>query len=447
VQRSGCAGSTAISQRETWAGVKGEFLEHCYCGTSGSNCSTPDAADGSCRAELEAALETKDPATLLARFGGKDPKYPVAASLNKLLACEKASCRHSCTTETSCGDGVVQERSATFAGATTLTYKGQSVMCEDKYTPSGKGCAIEECDGGPSCDDQCFSLKCGNGLTQKGEECDDGNVAVGDGCDAQCQAEFECGDGKLDSQFGEQCEPPNTGAVCSLEQSMSNASACGCDSLCMRKVCGNGKVQDGEDCDPPNGANCDQNCKRAGLPECVACMIESDPLDRRGSNLLRSFLDGVPNDINPTPEVGCLADQTCYAALVCMLNSKCTTMPVSTACYCGTSSSEVEQCEDPSFVPKGPCASELRAAFKTQFGWEPDNEEVFGNYFNTSYESGKSTSTTRGPKALGFSTILAEAASITRDATTGVAAGAVLNDLTQAGKSPSEIERCAKACE
>src|SRR3954468_11681317 len=47
---------------------------------------------------------------------------------------------------------------------------------------------------------------CGNGIAEGNEECDDGNVQSGDGCDAECRKE-KCGNGRVDT--GEQCDPPS----------------------------------------------------------------------------------------------------------------------------------------------------------------------------------------------------------------------------------------------
>ncbi len=55
---------------------------------------------------------------------------------------------------------------------------------------------------------------CGNGTTEGGEECDDGNAEAGDGCRPDCTAEV-CGDGIQDA--GEDCDDGNTngGDTCS----------------------------------------------------------------------------------------------------------------------------------------------------------------------------------------------------------------------------------------
>jgi cysteine-rich repeat protein len=55
---------------------------------------------------------------------------------------------------------------------------------------------------------------CGNGLVEVGEQCDDGNGLIGDGCRPDCTVE-QCGDGTLDP--GEGCDDGNTanGDTCS----------------------------------------------------------------------------------------------------------------------------------------------------------------------------------------------------------------------------------------
>lgn len=42
---------------------------------------------------------------------------------------------------------------------------------------------------------------CGDGVTQGGEQCDDGNNASGDGCSATCQSETPAGDAKITSSW------------------------------------------------------------------------------------------------------------------------------------------------------------------------------------------------------------------------------------------------------
>ena len=65
---------------------------------------------------------------------------------------------------------------------------------------------------------------CGDGERNPGEQCDDGNVENGDGCDALCQREIrspQCGNGVWDQ--GEECDDGNL------------VSGDGCDEVCLQE--------------------------------------------------------------------------------------------------------------------------------------------------------------------------------------------------------------------
>jgi cysteine-rich repeat protein len=51
-------------------------------------------------------------------------------------------------------------------------------------------------------------IECGDGMLEPGEQCDDGNVASGDGCSATCTVEATCGNNVVEP--GEQCDDGNT---------------------------------------------------------------------------------------------------------------------------------------------------------------------------------------------------------------------------------------------
>jgi len=61
-------------------------------------------------------------------------------------------------------------------------------LIEQYLCGDGKGNSDnEECDGEDGCEDDCtWTLECGNGIVQDGEECDDGNNIPGDGCENDC---------------------------------------------------------------------------------------------------------------------------------------------------------------------------------------------------------------------------------------------------------------------
>ncbi len=146
--------------------------------------------------------------------------------------------------------------------------------------------AAEECDGGNSCSGSCLwkgtatcaapgeANCCGNGVVNPGEQCDDGGHVDGGGCSAVCLNEGSgavgavCGDGVVDHVVetgGEDCDDGN------------NKNGDGCSSQCLFEgsapfgntfaVCGNGVVENGEDCD--GGVGCSAKCLHEGTPVCA----------------------------------------------------------------------------------------------------------------------------------------------------------------------------------
>ncbi|MBI5610035.1 MAG: choice-of-anchor L domain-containing protein [Deltaproteobacteria bacterium] len=109
---------------------------------------------------------------------------------------------------------------------------------------------------------------CGNGKTETGEACDDGNNVDTDGCTNACtvdpfytctnaspsvctkKAAAVCGNSKIET--GEECDDGNT------------ADGDGCDSKCQKTSCGNGIFENAEECDDKNvldGDGCSAKCK------------------------------------------------------------------------------------------------------------------------------------------------------------------------------------------
>ena len=91
--------------------------------------------------------------------------------------------------------------------------------------------------------------ECGDGVLDPNEQCDDGNVINGDGCDAICR--LECGNGRLDP--GEECDDRNA------------EPGDGCDSECQLE-CGNGRLDPGEECDPSLTSDCTEECRWESQP-------------------------------------------------------------------------------------------------------------------------------------------------------------------------------------
>lgn len=88
-------------------------------------------------------------------------------------------------------------------------------------------------------------IVCGNGQTESGEDCDDGNGTDGDGCSVVCKFEpAVCGNNRQES--GEDCDDGNV------------VDGDGCSAFCLLEpaVCGNGKIETGEECEfNPDGTS------------------------------------------------------------------------------------------------------------------------------------------------------------------------------------------------
>lgn len=95
---------------------------------------------------------------------------------------------------------------------------------------------------------------CGNGTTDPGEACDDGNQADGDGCSSICVVEF-CGDGVVQAGLAEQCDDG---------QANSDGAPDACRTDCTLARCGDLVIDSGETCDDGNavsGDGCSSLCQ------------------------------------------------------------------------------------------------------------------------------------------------------------------------------------------
>jgi cysteine-rich repeat protein len=148
---------------------------------------------------------------------------------------------------------------------------------------NGHATGYEECDdgdlaAGDGCDASCVVEECGNAVVQAGESCDDGGETSS--CDDDCTA-VACGDGAPNAAAGEGCDDGN----------LSDGD--GCDGDCVAELCGNAIVQDGEVCDDgAASADCDSDCS---LVEC-------------GDGFANATAGEQCDDGNVAPGDGCDAD-------------------------------------------------------------------------------------------------------------------------------------------
>ena len=140
--------------------------------------------------------------------------------------------------------------------------------CGDEIVTIGEECDDGNRAVGDGCDADCRLEVCGNGSLNTYEACDDGNRDAGDGCSPLCEIE-SCGDGVLNVGFGEECDDGNV------------TFGDGC-SLCQFEECGNGRREQNEECDssePGCTADCTQRpCFEFGCPEIEWVHIEGGPL-------------------------------------------------------------------------------------------------------------------------------------------------------------------------
>jgi len=160
-----------------------------------------------------------------------------------------------------------------------------SEECDNGDVVDGDGCS-SRCllEGSSACNAENRVGCCGNGLLEANEQCDDGNLSSGDGCTSSCLNRGSagvrgalCGDGVKDFSpliGGEDCDDGNTlsGDGCSFqcvsEGSVANAR--------VFATCGNGILENGEDCEDQvgqinpadDGDGCSARCLNEGTRGC-----------------------------------------------------------------------------------------------------------------------------------------------------------------------------------
>jgi cysteine-rich repeat protein len=236
-------GCSATCRDETAGTVCGDGIhepsEGCDDGNTddGDGCSADCVREDGCGDHTTAAPETCDDGNNVSGDGcSRDCQVEFtcgdgACDAAKYETCEQ--CPRDCCPK--CGNGVLDE--------------GEG--CDDRNNLSGDGCS-------KGCTDEVAGTVCGNGIWELGEACEDGNLVNLDGCSDQCIQEYVCGDGVCESNTGETCER--------------------CHQDCCPS-CGNGRMEPllGEQCDSNDfgGKTCQSFCYSGGTIDCDAfCQVD-----------------------------------------------------------------------------------------------------------------------------------------------------------------------------
>ncbi len=203
------------------------LLESCGNGVidAGEQCDDGNAADG----------DECQHTCLLPRCGDNildegAPYYEICDSGGDNSDAPDAACRPNCSPRR-CGDHILDS--------------GHGEQCDDGNIAPGDGCSTT-----------CLLESCGNGVVDATEQCDDGNNTSGDGCQADC-AFPRCGDGVVDLLSGEECDGASVIASVTCQDLGFYFGTPTCDSLCHISAttcsgrCGDDTVDlgEGETCD------------------------------------------------------------------------------------------------------------------------------------------------------------------------------------------------------
>lgn len=156
------------------------------------------------------------------------------------------------------------------------------IACGNGRTDPGEVCDDGNLDSGDGCRKDCASLEiCGNGTldAEAGEICDDGNVESGDGCRGDCASNETCGNGAVDVSVGEVCDDGNLASADDCRGDCRSDERCGNGILDPHRGercdCGDGSGPLPPGCEQPNsdepGASCSSECACRG--ECGPPMV------------------------------------------------------------------------------------------------------------------------------------------------------------------------------
>lgn len=144
--------------------------------------------------------------------------------------------------------------------------------------------------------------RCGDGVVDVIEVCDDGNTISGDGCRQDCRSDETCGNGVLD--LGESCDCGDSSD--SLAQGCATPNSddvtAQCDLSCTRR-CGDATVTGSEQCDGTSvPVSCEQLGYYEGTPSCTAyCALDNTTCSGRcGDHIVQADHGEACDGARPT---------------------------------------------------------------------------------------------------------------------------------------------------
>ena len=239
--------------------------------------------------------------------------------------CEPTTCAFTCALDSECSDGNDCNGIETCALALH--------RCQLGTMPAvGAACTIEggaagECNAAVVCG----PAGCGNGMSGAGEECDDGNIDDGDGCDNDCtfscETAIECDDGSV-CTGAETCNSTSHTCVAGTPLVCTDKSACTADECDASAGCQNPLIDaDGDGQAATALGGCGNDCDDANAARYVGAEELCDTVD--------NDCDGMTDESAPTWYVDCDGDT--FAGSMVGAMSGCT-MPsaAATGCPAGT---------------------------------------------------------------------------------------------------------------
>ena len=242
-------------------------------------------------------------------------------------------CNTTCngTTTSTCGNGIPEANEECDDGDQDNTDgcldSCENARCGDGFVQLG----VETCDEGDGingtplhCNTICNGITapiCGNDIEEPGEECEDGNLVNGDGCDENCNITYECNDTvDNDSDLLPDIYDPG----CHIGDNLINAYDPTDNVELHTATCGNGAEENDEQCDDGNlfdGDGCSSTCTY----QCASGDIPS---------AFYFFFEDPSLTISPVPTCPVCGDGITEGREDCENISECSTGEACTDCEC-----------------------------------------------------------------------------------------------------------------